>query len=146
MQGRLLCRTLQAPRLRDVILASDPANAKWPNLRPIPLITSRWAYGDQNATYNWRYLSRDIQMATFIVRVRNEPHLVITEKKSKAVWVASGAYKGGRYIAQAVTEDAAVTRWRERALEGRLNWRVLSDSGPPKRRRGALPREQLFRH
>ena len=54
-------------------------------------------------------------MAKFIVRVWDEPYLVTTNKRSKTVWVASGAYMGQRHSVQDRTEGAAVSQWRTSA-------------------------------
>jgi NAD(P)-dependent dehydrogenase (short-subunit alcohol dehydrogenase family) len=71
-------------------------------------------------------------MATFIVRVWDEPHLVTTERKSKTVWVGPRASAGTNGTVARTGPKAAVE--------------CSFTSSLPKRQREALRRQQLFRH
>lgn len=52
-------------------------------------------------------------MAVTDVMVWDKPYPVTTHRKSKAVWIASGEYRGEHHSSEGRTEGAAIKRWRE---------------------------------
>jgi hypothetical protein len=54
---------------------------------------------------------------TIIVVVRSHPFKVETFQKSKAVWIASGEYRGEMIAGRGQSEGEAIKRWREAAID-----------------------------
>jgi hypothetical protein len=54
-----------------------------------------------------------VRVAYFSVLVWGVPCEVVTDQKSKSVWIASGTYVKASHTLKARTESAAVTRWTE---------------------------------
>jgi hypothetical protein len=46
------------------------------------------------------------------VFVWDEPHIITVYRKSKAVWIAQGVYRGTSLTVEDQSEDAAMKRWR----------------------------------
>jgi hypothetical protein len=54
---------------------------------------------------------------TTIVVVQSHPFKVETYQRSKAVWTASGEYRGEMLTGRGQSEGEAIKRWREAAIE-----------------------------
>jgi hypothetical protein len=54
---------------------------------------------------------------TIIVVVRSRPFKVETYQKSKAVWIASGEYRGETLTGRGQSEGEAIKRWKEAAID-----------------------------
>jgi hypothetical protein len=54
---------------------------------------------------------------TIIVVVRSHPFKVETYQKSKAVWIASGEYRGEILTGRGQSEGEAIKRWKEAAVD-----------------------------
>jgi hypothetical protein len=53
---------------------------------------------------------------TIIVVVQSRPFKVQTYQKSKAVWIASGEYRGEMLAGRGQSEGEAIKRWKEAAI------------------------------
>jgi hypothetical protein len=60
---------------------------------------------------------RRTALANYNVEVRGEPNTVAVTHKSKALWLATGTFRGNVIVGQGRTEPASLRAWKRVAEE-----------------------------